>query len=216
MTEDEWFTGADFGRCVGFVRGRGTDRKKRLYACAYFRAFWDLLVSQDVYFPYEFRELNRWVPAAVAVSEAFADGAATTDQLWAARAARGGPHNIALDVCRTNAHATLNVFAASVNILRESDLRFPVNATACVYLHEVMGNPFRPVPIAPAWLTWNDDTVRKLAQTVYDDRRYDLLPILADALEEAGCGNTTILAHCRGPGPHARGCWVVDLLLRKA
>ena len=57
MTENEWFTGADFGRCVEFVRDRGSERKKRLYACAYFRAFWDLLVSQDEYFPYEFREL---------------------------------------------------------------------------------------------------------------------------------------------------------------
>jgi len=56
-----------------------------------------LLVNQDEYFPYEFRELNRWVPNAVAVSEAFADGAATKLQLWAARSDRGGPHDIALE-----------------------------------------------------------------------------------------------------------------------
>src|SRR5258708_26312330 len=173
MTENEWFTGADFGRCVEFVRDRGSERKKRLYACAYFRAFWDLLVSQDEYFPYEFRELNRWVPNAVAVSEAFADGAATKLQLWAARSDRGGPNDIALDVYRTSANVTLNVFCSSVGILRESGLRFPVSATARVYLHEILGNPFRPVPVAPAWLTWNDDTVRKLAQTIYDDRRFD-------------------------------------------
>jgi hypothetical protein len=79
---------------------------------------------------------------------------------------------------------------------------------------EILGPQFLP-KVAPAWLVWNDGTVRKLAQTVYDDRRYDLLPILADALEEAGCGNADMLAHCRGPGPHVRGCWVVDLLLGK-
>jgi hypothetical protein len=80
---------------------------------------------------------------------------------------------------------------------------------------EIFGNPFRPVAIAPAWLAWNDGTVPKLAQTIYDDRRFDLLPILADALEEAGCDHADILTHCRGPGPHVRGCWVVDLLLGK-
>jgi len=78
---------------------------------------------------------------------------------------------------------------------------------------------FGPVPappsIDPAWRTWNDGTVPKLALTVYDDRRFDLLPILADALEESGCDHAGILAHCRGSGRHVRGCWVVDLILEK-
>lgn len=82
-------------------------------------------------------------------------------------------------------------------------------------LRDIAGNPFRPITVNRDWLTWNDRTVPKLAQTIYDDRRFDLLPILADALEEAGCGDADILAHCRGPGPHVRGCWVVDLLLGK-
>ena len=51
-----------------------------------------------------------------------------------------------------------------------------------------------------------------LARTVYDERRWELLPLLADLLEEAGCP-AEVSAHCRGPGPHVRGCWVVDLLL---
>ena len=82
-------------------------------------------------------------------------------------------------------------------------------------LRDVFGNPFRLLSVQRHWLTWNDRTIPKLAQTIYDDRRFDLLPILADALEEAGCDNADILAHCRGPGPHVRGCWVVDLLLGK-
>jgi hypothetical protein len=64
----------------------------------------------------------------------------------------------------------------------------------------------------PAWQT---PAVLALAQTIYDERSFDLMPILADALEEADCTNTDLLAHCQGPGPHARGCWSVDLILGK-
>ena len=74
--------------------------------------------------------------------------------------------------------------------------------------------PFRDVVIGSARLG-DGGTVRRLAQTIYAERAFDRLPILADALEDAGCDNADILAHCRGPGPHVRGCWVVDLLLGK-
>jgi hypothetical protein len=57
--------------------------------------------------------------------------------------------------------------------------------------------------------------VRKIAGAIYEERAFDRLPILADALEEAGCTDAEVLEHCRGPGPHVRGCWVVDLLLGK-
>lgn len=79
-------------------------------------------------------------------------------------------------------------------------------------LRDVIGNPFRPVSVDAFWQT---ETVVALARTIYDDRAFDEMPILADALEESGCTNTDILAHCRGPGPHVRGCWAVDLLLGK-
>jgi len=55
-----------------------------------------------------------------------------------------------------------------------------------------------------------------LAQRIYEDRTFEHLPILADALEDAGCTEATILDHCRGPGPHVRGCHVLDVLLGKA
>jgi hypothetical protein len=79
-------------------------------------------------------------------------------------------------------------------------------------LRDVLGNPFRPVTIDPAWLT---STVVALASGIYDERAFDRLPILADALQDAGCDSADILTHCRGDGPHVRGCWVVDLILGK-
>jgi hypothetical protein len=82
-------------------------------------------------------------------------------------------------------------------------------------IRDIFGNPFRPVTVDPTWIAWNDSTVVKLAQGIYDDRAFERLPVLADALEEAGCHNADILAHCRGPSEHVRGCWAVDLLLGK-
>ncbi len=82
-------------------------------------------------------------------------------------------------------------------------------------LRDIYGNPFCPITINPAWLAWNNSTVPKIAQTIYDERVFDRMPILADALEEAGCTDADILNHCRKPGEHVRGCWVVDLLLDK-
>jgi hypothetical protein len=83
-------------------------------------------------------------------------------------------------------------------------------------LHDIFGNPFRPAAVDPTWLTWNCGTMVKLTKGIYDDRRFADLPILADALEEAGCQDQTILDHLRSPGPHVRGCWPLDLILGRA
>jgi len=80
-------------------------------------------------------------------------------------------------------------------------------------LRDVFGNPFRPVTFDTAWRT---ATVTNLAQAIYHERAFDRLPILADALEDAGCTNADVLRHCRQPGEHVRGCWVVDLVLGKS
>jgi hypothetical protein len=82
-------------------------------------------------------------------------------------------------------------------------------------VRDIFGNPFRPVTVNPSWLTWKDGTLLHLARSIYEDRRFGDLPVLADALEEAGCTDPDILGHCRGPGPHTRGCWPVDLVLGK-
>jgi hypothetical protein len=82
-------------------------------------------------------------------------------------------------------------------------------------LRDIFGNPFRPVSIHPAWIS---PTVTTLATAAYEERALPAgeldparLSVLADALEEAGA-DASLLAHLRGPGPHVRGCWVVDLL----
>jgi hypothetical protein len=79
-------------------------------------------------------------------------------------------------------------------------------------LNEMLGNPFRPVAFDPAW---RSDTALSLARGMYDSRDFSPMPILADALQDAGCTSDDILDHCRGPGPHVRGCWVVDMVLGK-
>lgn len=79
-------------------------------------------------------------------------------------------------------------------------------------IHEVVGNPFRPVEFSAKWRT---DTAVTLARQMYDSRDFSAMPILADALQDAGCDNEEVLSHCRGAGPHVRGCWVVDGVLGK-
>jgi hypothetical protein len=90
-------------------------------------------------------------------------------------------------------------------------------------LRDIIGNPFRPVTISPAVLAWNDTTIVRLAQAAYDERHLPAgtldngrLAVLADALEEAGCTDADILDHLRGPGPHVRSCWPIDIILGKS
>jgi hypothetical protein len=77
-------------------------------------------------------------------------------------------------------------------------------------VRDLFGNPFRPAVIVPSCL---NTAVLAIARGVYEERAFDQLSILADALEDAGCDNAEILTHCRRPGQHVRGCWVVDLIL---
>jgi hypothetical protein len=95
-------------------------------------------------------------------------------------------------------------------LLRESTLLKPCDSMGTL---EVL---FRIVPdemVPESWLRWNDGTVFHLARTISKDRKFEILPILHDALLDAGCDNENILTHLRQPGPHACGCWVIDLLL---
>jgi hypothetical protein len=175
------------------------------------------------------------------VAERFADGQATDQELEEARGIadsnsceEDGLHQQAkldgclprslkdeelylreLDYRRDRLHAAMLAHTSTFpdEWLERRDLRAVElwkNTTGLVRC--LFGNPFRPVALGGTWLT---STVTNLAQAIYDDHAFDRLPILADALEDAGCTDEDILAHCRGGGEHCRGCWVVDLLLGK-
>jgi hypothetical protein len=81
-----------------------------------------------------------------------------------------------------------------------------------LFLRDIFGNPFRPINLDRAWLT---PRIISFGQAVYEERAFDRLPLLADALEEVGCTDDNILDHLRLPGPHTRGCWPLDAILGK-
>jgi hypothetical protein len=203
MTEAEWMACGDPGPMLEFLRGKASDRKLRLFTCGSNRRNWDRLTVES--------------RAMMQVAEEVADGLALKVKLSTAKgkhtrsAARGaGPSHVlenmfVREVAHKEAWGGAYRFAcvfAVVDSAKHSNL-----------LRDIFGNPFRPITLCSTWRTLN---VASLAQTMYADRAFDRLPILADALEDAGCDNADILAHCREPGEHVRGCWVVDLLLGKS
>jgi len=188
---------------------RISKRKRRLYVCGCCRLIWDRLTDPRC------RD-------AVLLAERFADGKATRSQLVdAERRAR-----VVAD-SRTGffQNAAWEVVAASNDWDFAIWRLFPrygictgdrqLGARATLLFRDIIGNPFRIVFVLQEWLDWNDRTAIKIAQTIYEERAFDRMPILADALEEAGCTSADILDHCRQPGEHTRGCWLVDLLLGK-
>jgi hypothetical protein len=204
-----------------YLRGKASDRKLRLFACACCRRMWNLLTD----------ERSR---KAVEAAEQFADGEIEASTLAAAHAAAWPVPTTSSDAAYYPGQAALCAAAPKPVLLVLGYANKAVALTqarhlsgnwnkqleqgwtaSCDLLREMYGNPFGPVSLDPTMLTWNGGTVPKLAQVIYDDRRFSDLPILADALEEAGCDNAEILSHCRQPGPHVRGCWLVDLLLGK-
>jgi hypothetical protein len=100
-------------------------------------------------------------------------------------------------------------FALKVIQREQKDRLEQATLYQCNMVRDIYCNSFRPITVDPAWLT---ATVKHLAEAIYEERSYDRLPILADALEDAGCNQQDILGHLRGGGEHCRGCWVIDLL----
>jgi hypothetical protein len=161
----------------------------------------------------------------VEILEQVADRAVSKNEfliaLEAARQAWQEALTLPVKACATHAAASLtdprdavaSVLCAAH--LAESKTLQQVMADQCSFLRDLFGNPFRQTAIDPSWLRWNEGIVQRMARSIYDDRVFDRLPILADALEEAGCTNADILNHCRHPSEHVRGCWVIDLLLGK-
>jgi hypothetical protein len=216
MTEAEWQAGSDPQPMLEVFLGSGRDRKLRLFACACVRRVWPLVRDQRA-------------RLAVEVAERFADGQATWAELqvayhaaWEATRRFGGAHHPAEFAARDA--AGFDAFAAARDAAREAvhaaqqaadwDAALAAQQDQCAILRDLMGNPFHPPPVLdPLWGHWNGDTVLRLARAIYGARAFGNLPVLADALEEAGCPEPRLVAHCRQGGEHFPGCWALDALM---
>jgi hypothetical protein len=199
MGEDEWLRAAGWQRATNGVtllqrvRAQASDRKLRLFACACCRTLWNAL-----------DEAGRH---AVETAERYADGRADAEQLRLAWA-RTGAFTCESLVCCPRSPYPLQLLIEDCNNFRVSE--------AAALVREVFGNPFRRPRIEPRWLVANGGVVAQLAQVIYEERRFVEMPVLGDALEDAGCMVRDLLEHCRSGAGHALGCWVVDALLGKS
>lgn len=139
--------------------------------------------------------------------------------VWHAIAEVGSPHLIANVDRIWNASPFLrevfdNVVEARAGVApNQNEARKAIRQEQCDFLRDIIGNPFRPVEFQPEWLLSNNGTVVKMAQWIYEQKEYGDLPILGDALEEAGCGSPGILEHCHSARVHVKGCWALDQIL---
>jgi hypothetical protein len=217
MTEAEWLVCTDPTPMLEYLRGKASDRKFRLFACAFGRAVRD---SQ-----------HHLGPSTVAVAERYADGLASDQELaserrkWACSPEERGP-------VAPSAYDGAWEAVDCLTILErwrddpDSYITIPADAVlkrSVLLLRDIFGNPFRPSPPLPAAiLVWNDGTIRRLAEGIYEERQMPertldtaRLAVLADALLDAGCDDNELMRHCRSEGPHVRGCWALDLILGK-
>jgi hypothetical protein len=229
MTEQEWLASTDPTPMLEFLRGKASDRKLRLFACACCRRIWHLLPDQRcrraVQIAEEFAEGKAGLRLLRRVEDAgefYYDNQEDVQEERLGYFAGGavfqlGQEWLASDIVADAASGAVacSTLDAGSDRLAADAAKHGESAAQCRLLRDIFGNPFHLPSADPASLTWNDSTISKLAQAIYDDRAFDRLPVLADALEEAGCTDTDILSHCRGPGPHVRGCWLLDLILGK-
>jgi hypothetical protein len=215
MTEAEWLACTDPYQMLVYLMGKVSDRKYRLFLCGYCRSVWTTLPKQ--------------ARDSVKAAEQFAEGLLSVEGTWTAYSEAS---RVAAAQQRTVGGQPGQMVGAAVKLYMAAHAAKPLRCQVRYWISDlrginhdrevrlggppllrcVAGNPFRPVIADPRWRT---STALGLAETIYADRAFDRLPILADALEDAGCDNADLLAHCRGEGPHVRGCWVVDLILGK-
>ena len=228
MDEQTWQTATAPWGMIGFAHTLSSKRKLRLFTCA---------CCRQVLNPFAPRVAERALDAA----EAFADGEITVAVLAqvgeaVSRAFAGATDDAdrgtgylrhLSDACRWACKSGNEEQAAGKAALAAAraaaDVPWPATgelhrgcpvepAAQAELMRDIFGNPFRSVGIELEWLT---DTVLALARGIYAERAFDRMPILADALQDAGCDDEELLSHCRADREHVRGCWVVDLLLSK-
>lgn len=239
MHPSEWTTCADTDPMFRLLQRRKqkpSARKQRLFACACCRRLWDSLdaccrhaveVAEQYADGAATREelndahddaMNRHRPRESKVNQLrryanlrveSKDPVVIAKMAWAAvegacRPAQPLPSKATFSAAQTALLASgdpemlAREFAAQADILRD-----------------IIGDPFAPVTVDGAWLQWNDGVVAKLARSIYVERAFERMPVLGDALPEAGCRDETMLDHCRSTCVHHRGCWVLDLLLQQ-
>jgi hypothetical protein len=208
VTEGEWLTCGHPTPLWWFVEPKEPKRKLRLVACACCRRVWDLLLD-----PHSRR--------LVETAEAMADGLVAEEdarKLWLGagdpgRVLGNDDFSVSLSACTLNPSVLRAVprFASALVGKHGGDALEEMSFQAALF-RDVFGNPFRPTTISDAWKT---RPVLDLARQMYGSRDFSAMPILADALQDAGCEDQDVLTHCRSGGPHVRGCWVVDLILGK-
>jgi hypothetical protein len=217
MTETEWLECEQPGRLLEFVHERTSPRKWRLLACALCRRVGSLL--QD-------KRSRR----AVETAEGFADGLVLASPQALAEACQG-----AVDAWswwpRMDKHTWQALGAATsvakpaieisemVHVLENSlgaDCRLaPAEARRdrCEVIRDIFGNPFHSPNLDRSWYEAEGASLPPLVRSIYSERRFEAVPEVADLLEKTGCRNGDIIAHCKQPSEHVRGCWVLDLLL---
>jgi hypothetical protein len=186
MTESEWLTCDDPVPMLDGIRSKSSDRKL-------------IFFSLSVWTAHEIYDDEDWQAAISELSNSVLQGREPLGRL----------------VCLFGAFS----FSSPVTPVRWADIvtqrstdPFPSKLIQATFLRCIFGNPFRPVAFDARWRTAD---VLGLARGIYEDRAFDRMPLLADALMDAGCDSDDILTHCRCDGPHVRGCWVVDLVLGK-
>jgi hypothetical protein len=209
--EEEWRTCQDVAMAFRYLELRHVApgaRKLRLLGCAVCSLCWERLDDQ--------------CRQALRVAECFADGLAGEAEREAALAGtdrhlqqlrRGYPLTRAWHWARRLGLLLQPQVGFHPDWLRPPLPPHPRGVGESALLREVVGDPFRARAPEPAWLAWNGGTVPRLAATISETRGFDQMPVLADALEEAGCTDADVLRHCREAGVHVRGCWVLDQLL---
>jgi hypothetical protein len=185
MTEAEWLKEKTPETMLEFIRERVSDRK-----------LWLLTVAclERVNW-----SLDRGVRMAMETTERYVEGRATEAEML--------EYNTQVNARAAAEHALYYSQERIGNKRRKAE-----SLAQADLLREVFGNPFRPVSVDPAWRTTD---VRLLASGIYEEKAFERMPILADALQDAGCDSDELLNHLRGTGPHVRGCWALDLVVGK-
>jgi hypothetical protein len=217
MTEAEWLAcdpDEMYFRAVAQLKSSA--RKKDLFCLACARLIWNLL-EDDARKPFQWLEEHvgeREQPRSTGHVRELFEGAARS--LYDAHHRReggvsGAAVHVAYDFWAGWYEYAFPNLCEDYAIFRDVLGEKPHNLLVSI-IRDTFGNPFRPVTFAHEWHT---STAVAIARQMYESCNFSPMPILADALQDAGCDNEDILNHCRQPGAHVRGCWVVDAVLDK-